>query len=151
MKKVLDTSAFFSGAKCQGELYTTWSVASELKDIGSKIRFDLLKEAGLTVIDPGAPDLSRAREASIAAGEQETLSGTDIDVLALAVQLGAAVVTDDYAIQNVARRLGVTVIPILQKKTSGIRWQFRCTGCGKYAQGPGDCPICGAPVKRRIK
>jgi UPF0271 protein len=151
MKKVLDASAFFSEVTYRGELYTTWSVVSELKDISSKIRYDLFREEGLEVLDPSEPYLSRAREASVHAGEQEVLSATDIDVLALATQLGASVVTDDYAIQNVARRLGVTVVPILQKKTRGIRWQFRCTGCGKYALGPGDCPVCGAPVKRRIK
>jgi UPF0271 protein len=151
MKKVLDTSAFFSGLEYQDELYTTWSVVAELKDLSSKIRFDLFREGGLEVIDPEAPALARAREASFAAKEQEALSETDIDVLALAVQLDAAVVTDDYALQNVARHLGVAVIPLRQKKTAGIRWKYRCTGCGKYGTGPGDCPICGAPVKRRIK
>jgi len=151
MKKVLDTSAFFSGAEHQGELFTTWSVVAELKDFSSKIRFDLLRHAGLEVLEPDAAARVRAREAAAAAGEQEALSSTDIDVLALAVQIDAVVVTDDYAIQNVARRLEVTAIPLQQKGTAGIRWRYRCTGCGKYCTGPGDCPVCGAPVKRRIK
>jgi UPF0271 protein len=151
MKKVLDTSAFFSDAKFEGELYTTWSVVAELKDLTSKIRFDLLRHEGLEVFEPDTDAGFRAREAATASREREALSPADIDVLALALQTGAAVVTDDYAIQNVARHLGVAVIPLHQKGTSGIRWRFRCTGCGKYCREPGDCPVCGAPVKRRIK
>jgi UPF0271 protein len=151
MKKVLDTSAFFSGSECHGELYTTRSVVSELKDISSKIRFDLFREAGLELLDPDPHALTRAREASVSAGEQESLSETDIDVLALALQLDAVVVTDDYALQNVARHLGLVAVPLRQKGTAGLRWKYRCTGCGKYCTGPGDCPVCGAPVKRRIK
>jgi UPF0271 protein len=151
MKAVLDTSAFFSDRQYQGELFTTWTVVAELKDISSKIRFDLFRDEGLKVLEPDAGACIRAREAAAAAREQEALSPADIDVLALADQIDAAVVTDDYAIQNVARHLGVTVIPLHQKGTAGIRWKYRCTGCGKYCTGPGDCPVCGAPVKRRIK
>jgi UPF0271 protein len=151
MKMVLDASAFFSEPEFKGELYTSWSVVSELKDISSKIRYDLLRDAGLEVLDPQSTALARARKAAVEAGEQEVLSDTDIDVLALAVQLDAAIVTEDYALQNAARRIGVKVIPLRQKKGSGIRWKYRCSGCGKYCTGPGDCPVCGAPVKRRIK
>jgi UPF0271 protein len=151
MKMVLDTSVFLGDHRCQGELYTTWSVADELKDLASKVRFDLLRESGLGVLDPETIYVSRAREASISAGENEVLSRADTDVLALAVQLDAAVVTDDYALQNVARKLGVAVVPLRQKGTSGIRWKYRCTGCGRYHAGPGECPVCGSPVKRRIK
>jgi endoribonuclease Nob1 len=151
MKMVLDSSVFFGDHRCDGELFTAWSVAEELKDLASKVRFDLLRESGLEVLDPETAYVTRAREASVAAGEEEALSRADTDVLALAVQLGAAVVTDDYALQNVARKLGVTVIPLRQKGTSGIRWKYRCTGCGRYHKGPGECPVCGSPVKRRIK
>jgi UPF0271 protein len=151
MKMVLDSSVFFGDHVCHGELYTSWSVADELKDLASKVRFDLLRESGLEVRDPETTYVTRAREASIAAGEEEALSRADTDVLALAVQLEAAVVTDDYALQNVARKLGVAVIPLRQKGTSGIRWKYRCTGCGRYHKGPGECPVCGSPVKRRIK
>jgi UPF0271 protein len=151
MRKVLDSPVFFADLACQGELYTTWSVAAELKDLSSKVRFDLQREAGMEVADPDPGFVRRTREASAAAGEGEVLSVADIDVLALALQLDAAVVTDDYALQNVARKMGVTVVPFRQKGTSGIRWRYRCTGCGRYGKGPGECPVCGAPVKRRIK
>ncbi len=151
MKMVLDTSVFFGDHGCRNEIFTTWSVADELKDLASKVRFDLLRESGLVVLDPETTFVSRAREAAVSAGEEEVLSRADTDVLALAVQLGAAVVTDDYALQNVARKLGVDVIPLRQKGTSGRRWRYRCTGCGRYHKGPGECPVCGSPVKRRIK
>jgi UPF0271 protein len=151
MRIVLDASAFFSELKFEGELYTSWSVVSELKDISSKIRYDLLKDAGLEVLDPGSAALARAREASTDSGEQESLSRTDIDLLALGFQLDAAIATEDYALQNAARHMGVEIVPLRQKKGSEIRWKYRCTGCGKYYKGPGNCIVCGAPVKRRIK
>lgn len=148
---VLDTSAFISPFPCDGELYTTWSVVSELKDLRSKARLDLFRESGLEVREPGAGSRARAAEAAVKSGEQESLSSTDIDVLSLAIETGASICTDDYALQNVARRTGIQVIPIRQKGSSGIRWIYRCTGCGKYGKGPGECPVCGSPFKRRIK
>jgi UPF0271 protein len=103
----------------------------------------------MEVADPDPGFVRRTREASAAAGE--VLSVADIDVLALALQLDAAVVTDDYALQNVARKMGVPVVPLRQRGTPGIRWRYRCTGCGRYSKGPGECPVCGSPVKRRMK
>ncbi len=148
---VLDTSVFFSSFPCSGDLSTTWSVVAELRDLRSKARLDILRESGLEIRDPGPESLARAREASIKSGEKESLSQTDLDILALALELGGSVCTDDYALQNVARRLGIEVIPIRQKGGSGKRWYYRCSGCGKYGKGPGECPVCGSPFKRRIK
>ena len=151
MKLVLDSSAFFSGIELSGELYTTPSVVSELKDLLSKARFDLLGESGLQVIRPGKEAFVRVRDAASRWGEGEVLSGTDREVLALAVELDAGILTDDYALQNVAGRMGLTVIPLLQNGARGFRWRFKCSGCGKYADGPGECPICGAMIKRKLK
>jgi len=151
MKKVLDASVFFSDVHLEGDLFTTPSVVAELKDLSSKVRFDLSREKGLVVCEPDPLALARVKEVTAAAGEGESLSATDMDILAAAVQLQAAVVTDDYALRNVARHLEVPVIPLRQRKTAGIRWKYRCTGCGRYGEGPGECPVCGAPVKRRIK
>lgn len=151
MKLVLDSSAFFSGTEISGELYTTPLVVSELKDLRSKTRFELLGESGMQVIRPGKEAYVRVRDAASRWGEGETLSATDREVLALALELGAGILTDDYALQNVAGRMGLAVVPLLQKGTRGFRWRFRCSGCGKYAEGPGECPVCGALIKRKLK
>jgi len=79
-----------------------------------------------------------------------------------------SLVTDDYAIQNVAANLG---IEYMTAATSGIRkkvvWELKCTGCGNVVESgkamkPGkavvsgnvvesaiECPICGSGVRRR--
>jgi endoribonuclease Nob1 len=151
MRSVLDSSAFFTTVTYEGELYTASSVISELRDFSSKARFDLLLESGLQVLDPDRDFLRHVRENSVARGEADVLSTTDIDVLALALQLQAAIVSDDYALQNVARSLNITVIPIQQKGARNIRWKFRCSGCGRYYRGSGVCQVCGALIQRKLK
>ncbi len=151
MKLVLDSSVFFSGIEVAGDLFTTPLVVSELKDLRSKTRFGLLEESGLQVIRPGKEASARVRDTASRCGEGEVLSGTDSEVLALALELDAGILTDDYAIQNVAGRLKLTVIPLVQKGARRYRWRFRCSGCGKYAEGPGECPVCGARIKRKLK
>lgn len=151
MRSVLDASAFFSDILFDGELYTTPDVVSELRDLRSKARCDLLIGSGLRVRDPDPDGLSRAREAAEKTGESCALSATDIGVLALALQLGAEIRTDDYALQNAARVMGIPVRPILQKGAKNIRWHYRCRGCGRTHPRPGDCPVCGAAVERKLK
>lgn len=151
MKLVLDSSVFFSGIEVSGELYTTPLVVSELKDLRSKTRLGLLEESGLRVIRPRKEAYLNVKEAATRWGEGDVLSGTDCEVLALAVELDAGILTDDYAVQNVAGRLGLPVIPLVRKGTRGFRWRFRCPGCGKYAEGPGECPVCGTRIKRKLK
>lgn len=151
MKSVLDSSAFFTAASVTGELYTTSSVISELRDLSSKARFDILHETGLQVMDPDRESVIRVRETAVKRGEAEGLSPTDIEVLALALQLQACIISDDYALQNVARSLSITVIPIRQKGARNIRWKFRCSGCGRYYTEPGECQVCGAIIQRKLK
>lgn len=151
MKAVLDSPAFFSSLSLSGELYTTPLVVAELKDLRSKVRFDLLCESGLRVQEPERVSTERVRDAAIRSGEGEVLSEADIEVLALAVEIGAGIVTDDYALQNAAYRMDVPVIPLHQKGARRFSWQYRCTGCGRSYRGPGECPVCGAAIKRRLK
>ena len=151
MKAVLDSPAFFSSLELSGELYTTPLVVAELRDLRSKVRFDLLCESGLQVQEPGREARARVREAATRSGEGEALSETDLEVLALALEIQASIVTDDYALQNAAYRMGIPFIPLHQKGARRFIWQYRCTGCGRSYKAPGECPVCGAPIKRRLK
>jgi len=151
MRAVLDSPAFFSSVVLSGELYTTPLVVAELKDLRSKVRFDLLCESGLRVQEPGRETRARVREAATRCGEGEALSETDLEVLALSLELQAGIVTDDYALQNAAYRMGIPVIPLHQKGARRFTWQYRCSGCGRFSAAPGECPVCGAPIKRRLK
>jgi endoribonuclease Nob1 len=151
MKAVLDASIFFSEIVPDGELYTTPSVCDELKDIRSKGNFEKLSAAGLRVVSPGSGSLARVRDAAVITRDASVVSGTDQELLALAMDLGAVLYTDDFAIQNVATVLGVQTHPITQRKAKRIFWKYRCSGCGKYYDHDGECPICGAAIKRKLK
>jgi UPF0271 protein len=41
--------------------------------------------------------------------------------------------------------------PISQRRARSIQWKHRCSGCGRYFRHAGECPVCGAPVKRKLK
>jgi UPF0271 protein len=102
-------------------------------------------------VDPDRNSVSRVRESAVSRGEAAVLSTTDIDLLALALQLQAFIISDDYALQNVARSMRIGVIPIRQKGSRNIRWKYRCSGCGRYYREPGECRVCGALIQRKLK
>lgn len=151
MKAVLDASVFFSDVKPDGELYTTPSVCDELRDIRSKGNFEKLSAAGLRVVSPGCMSLDRVRAAAVTTRDSGVISDTDRELLALALDLEAVLFTDDFAIQNVAIVLGVQTHPITQRKAKRVFWKYRCTGCGRYYDYDGECPVCGAAIKRKLK
>lgn len=148
---VLDTSAFIYGIAPGGEMETVPAVYAEVKDERSRLKLELLE--GLQVIEPDRIFVDRVAEAARETGDDQRLSKADGDLLALALQekesgKDAVLMTDDYAVQNVARRLGVRVVALRQKKTrSSVAWERRCTGCGRaYAEGE-VCPVCGSPLR----
>jgi UPF0271 protein len=115
---------------------------------------DALLEAGsLQVIDPDKGSIERARAASKKTGDYSKLSLADFSILALALELKIALVTDDYAVANVAAALK---IPVKSTSSKGIRetrkWIAYCSACGR-AFGPTarECPLCGNKLKRKYK
>ncbi len=93
--------------------------------------------------------LSKVKEAAKGTGDSARLSRTDTEILALALELRAAVATDDYSIQNLASVLGIEYMPMNMKGiTKVVRWNYLCTGCGKVFKEPHpDCPVCGSPLR----
>jgi UPF0271 protein len=73
-------------------------------------------------------------------------------VLALALELEAVVLTDDYSLQNLATYLGVPYRPVGLKGIKDLRrWRWRCLGCGKiFDKEMPDCPICGSKLKSTL-
>jgi len=160
---VLDASAFISGFdpfSVEGEEYSVPSVGRELvEDSLPRLRFDMATERGrLKILEPNPSSLSEVRRQSEEAGDLRFLSAADMQILALAMQLKESgcdplIVTDDFSIQNVARKTGVEFAPLI---TFGIRfllhWLLYCPAC--HRKYPSDyqfnhCKICGTTLKRK--
>ncbi len=149
MKLILDTSALLSGMDFEGELYTSQHILDELRRQGTDPRMEALLETKVQLREPSAKAIAETRRKAAATGDVRRLSPTDVQVLALALDLRGTVVTDDYSIQNVAKELGVPYRGAgLAEIREGVEWHYRCTGCGRYFQEPLEtCPVCGSPVK----
>ena len=92
-------------------------------------------------------------------GDAVVLSKADIEVLALALDLkenglSPAIVSDDYAIQNVSETLGMEHASLA---TFGIAqkfdWIYYCPACfRRYTTEDADqtCRVCGTPLKRKV-
>jgi UPF0271 protein len=150
MKSVLDTSVFFIEYPLSGEMFTSPSVIEELVDLRSKCRYEALVAQGLQVRSPSPASTAAILAAAQKTGDADRISGTDIEILALARDLGATVISDDFAVQNIAHELGVATHPIQQRGAKKRVWKFRCTGCKKFYRASGECPVCGSPIKRTI-
>ncbi len=153
MTVVLDASAFFAAGEAvlagfgpEDRLLTTPSVLAEVRDAAARCRLELALERGLAVLEPSADALRAVEAGAVASGDAVRLSATDRDLLALAHEHGGTLVTDDFALQNAALRLGVEVMPIAQRAAAPRRRGYRCAGCGRYGDGPGECPVCGAAI-----
>ena len=151
MKAVLDASVFFSMFSFEGETFTTPSVVDELKDIRSKGNFERWSALGLRVVSPSREAIGKVAAAAATSRDAGVISATDSELLALALELDAVLCTDDFAIQNVALVLGVETMPVQQRRAKRVHWKYRCGGCGKYYDHDGECPVCGAVIKRKLK
>ncbi|HVL46972.1 MAG TPA: NOB1 family endonuclease [Candidatus Thermoplasmatota archaeon] len=149
---VLDTSALLSGrpVRLAGATYVPPEVLDEMRRPGASARnLEYLLAAGLAVraATPGA--LAAARAAAERTGDLPRLSRADLAVLALAVDLGARIATDDYRVQNVAVALGIAHEGRAERGiTEAWTWVYRCNGCRRvHATDPGACPVCGAATR----
>ncbi len=153
----LDAGAFYAGIPflSSGRYCTTQAVFNEVKHIKkSQGAIDVLLETGrLQVIDPDRESIEKAKAAAKKTGDYAKLSQADVSIIALALQLKTALLTDDYAVANVAATLKV---PVQSSSSKGIKetrkWIAYCSACGR-AFGPNakECPLCGNKLKRKYK
>ncbi len=160
---VLDTSAFLAGFdpfSLSEEQVTVPKVEEEIrKNSIILVRFKTALENGkLKVKAPSEEFLNKVKASSTKVGDSFLLSETDIQLLALALELKAIgytpqIVTDDYSIQNVATQLGIEFLALA---TFGIKrlleWIRYCPAC--YREYPAncstkECQVCGTELKRK--
>ncbi len=152
--RVLDASAIIHGYNPvieEGEHYTTPEVLEEVES--KKIIVDQALSFGkLKIMSPNKECIKKVEEIVKKTGDN--LSKQDIGILALALNLNAVLYTDDYGIQNVAKKLNIEVRGISFKPTDkDFVWRKVCEGCKKLY--PADyeeevCEICGSPLKRKM-
>lgn len=148
--RVLDASAFIRDRSYDGPLATVPAVREELAD-DAVYRFEAMEGSGMRVHVPGEDGVARVRRAATGTGDDGELSRTDRRLLAAALELEATLVTDDYAVQNVAEALSLRVETIEREGITEQRdWIFQCAGCGReFDDDPGRCPVCGAEATRK--
>lgn len=150
---VLDSSALFAMEDLPDE-WDAFTVEGVLRELG---RFNDSRAAYLEhkvrISEPGKAAKEKVDRAARETGDIARLSPVDRELLALAVELGAVLLTDDYSIQNLAQHLGIPYRPVglkaIQKK---LVWNYRCTGCGKiFKEQHPDCPVCGSALRTTRK
>jgi endoribonuclease Nob1 len=160
---VLDTSAFLAGFdpfSVSAEQVTVLNVEEEIRTNSMTwVRFKAATESGKVLLKKPSEDARRQVEAcAVQVGDSFFLSEADKQVLALALELkitvgNPSIVTDDYSIQNVAKRLGIEFTSLA---TLGIRrvleWIRYCPACHReYAANRVsiECDVCGTELKRK--
>lgn len=136
--KVLDAGALIEGAA--GEGVTGPGVAGETE-----------VPATVNVVEPKKEFVTRVEQAARETGDLDVLSRADAEVLALALQLGAVLVSNDYAVQNVASRLGIEWQGTRGGMEREIEWEWYCPACGRRYARRQECVVCGTETKRRPK
>ena len=147
---VLDASAFIDQYETDESTATIPAVREELAD-GAGYRYDAMEGAGMHIHIPDEGAIERVRKAAKSTGDLDVLSETDIRLLAATMELDATLVTDDYAMQNVAQALDLDIDVIAKEGIEERRdWQFQCQGCGReFDEKHERCPICGAQLARK--
>lgn len=161
---VLDTSAFvmgFNPLSVDLRSFTVPAVEQELSLASmAKVRLSASRDSGrLEVKMPSEMSRSHVEEESLKLGEQLVLSQADSQILALALDLKGeglepVVVSDDYAVQNVAEELSIAYAALA---TFGITYEFNwisyCPACfRRYPQTyvyP-ECQVCGTVLRRKV-
>jgi UPF0271 protein len=160
---VLDTSAFLAGFdpfSVTEEQVTVPKVEEEIRGNSmTLVRFKTAVENGKVKVKEPAEDFwNRVKASASRVGDSFFLSETDLQLLALALELKAEgctpqIVTDDYSIQNVATQNGIEFVSLA---TFGIRrlleWVRYCPAC--HREYPANynstkCEVCGTPLKRK--
>lgn len=153
--RILDASAFYAGVPFHSleEYHTTSLVYDEIRHLGkSHDALEILMQAKrLRVEDPQQDLINQVKNTAKKTGDISELSPADISCIALCLQLKGEMVSDDFAVLNVSKNLGLKTRPIM---TSGIkkvgRWIYFCKSCKKSFSEKTTCPICGNKLQKKL-
>lgn len=144
---IVDSNVFIHGSSRKipfENLVTVPEVTMELESVEARNRFE---NEEVNIQEPSKDEIKRMEEKSGKTGSQ--VSDTDIRLLALAKERNGVLVTDDYHMQNLAERLGISWKPFLKEGIQkDFKWEKVCSNCGKKTEKQ-KCPVCGAETIRK--
>ena len=124
------------------------SVADEVKSKGDILQA-LLESGAVKIGNPSERSINAVKGVARRMGETNALSKADIDALALALEVGATIVTDDFHVQNVAEEMGISFQHVTERIKERRVWKRRCLNCKKgfpQAHRGKRCPVCGGKI-----
>ncbi len=153
--RILDASAFYAGVpfRSSNDYYTTSLVYDEIKHI--KKNHDaleiLLEVNKLKIRDSDKESTEAAIKAAKDTGDFPQLSKQDISIIALCIEMNGEIISDDFAISNVAKNLSLKISPIMTQGIKDVgKWIHYCPGCRTNHTNGKECPMCGTPLKRKL-
>jgi UPF0271 protein len=154
----LDAGAFYTGLVFLSSAYQYWTTQAIFDEVKHIKRSHgaieaLLESNTLQVLNSDRKNIDKVVAAARRTGDYQKLSEADISIIALALQLGIVLVTDDFAVANLATTLKIPVKSVASKGiTHTRRWIAYCSACGR-AFGPNakECRLCGNRLRRKYK
>ena len=153
--RILDASAFYAGVpfRSSKDCYTTSLVYDEIKHI--KKNHDalgtLLETNRLKIREPDVESTKSATKAAKETGDFPQLSKQDISIIALCIEMKGEIISDDFAVSNVAKNIGLKISPIMTQGIEDVgKWIHYCPGCRTNHTTGKECPMCGTPLKRKL-
>jgi UPF0271 protein len=154
----LDAGAFYTGLVFLSSAYQYWTTQAIFDEVKHIKRSHgaieaLLESNTLHVLNSDRINIDKVVAAARRTGDYQKLSEADISIIALALQLKIVLVTNDYAVANVATTLKIPVKSVASKGVMHTRrWIAYCSACGK-AFGPNakECRLCGNRLRRKYK
>ena len=150
---ILDSCAFLTQKHPEGRLVTIPEIEKELVNKQSIQYHSNLKEHNLDIAEPNKASEEWIKNKADTTGDLDVLSNVDLKILALAHELKGTVVSDDFAIQNVALYTGIEFVSCSGNEIDELRkWTYKCSACNHIESNKSnECRICGSTDIYRIK
>jgi len=169
---VLDTNIFLLGIDfnvIKGQLYSVPGILDEIKveryieknrNILNRIEYALSSEK-LILMSPGKKFIEEVRQVGQKTGDLNVLSETDLNLIALTLELertkenNVILYTNDYSMENVCSELNLGFSPLAKEGIKKrINYEVYCPYCQEIHPSEDlgkKCEICGSKLKRRPK
>ena len=153
--RVLDATAFYAGIPftSNDSFMTTSAVYDEVEHIKKKHgALEMLQQTNrLQIREPSDEFITIVKNAAAKTGDSITISKQDITIIALALENKIELITDDFAVTNVARQLKIQTSSLMTQGISTVgKWISYCSMCGKEFSKEKACPICGSKLNRKL-